>query len=79
MLKTNMITRIFGGIRHRLEYWDWHIHTAVYKIDNRNLHKKKGILPANGLYGKIIYKGVDICICITDSVCCIPKTNNIVN
>ena len=29
----------------------------------------------NGLYGKIIEKWVDICICITDSFCCTPEIN----
>ena len=29
----------------------------------------------NDVYGKIIYKRVDICIYITDSLCCTPKTN----
>ena len=29
----------------------------------------------NNLNGKIIWKGIDPCICITESLCCTPETN----
>ena len=46
--------------------WDLHIHTTIYKLGNK--------------YSVMTYMGkeckrVDVRICITDSLCCIPETN----
>ena len=55
---------------------DQHIPTTVYKEDNKILLYSRG----NYIQGTIItYNGEEyekeyICICITESLCCIPET-----
>ena len=57
--------------------WDWHVHTAIFKIDNRQgptvQHRE------STQYFVITYKGKEseknMYICITESLCCTPETN----
>ena len=61
--------------------WDSHIHTAVYKIDNNStqysvmayMGKESKKEKVNLLYK--VYLLHNICICITDSLCCISEIN----
>ena len=60
----------------KLGPWDWHIHTATYKIDLMTVQPRElcSVL-CNDPHGKRILKRVDMCICIADSLCCVPETN----
>ena len=47
----------YEGMGDRLEDWDWHLYTAVYKqITNKNLHSTETSIFSDGLYGKRIFK-----------------------
>ena len=57
-------------------------HTNIYTLSNIRQITNKDLLysPGNSifsnhLYGKRISERLDICTCITDSLCCTPKTN----
>ena len=53
--------------------WTEHIHTAIYKIDYQQgptvQHKELYSIFWDNLNGKRIWKTIDICICITESLC----------
>ena len=52
--------------------------SSIYKIDNRDLLYSTGNSTQYSVMaytGKESKKRVDICICITDSLCCTPETN----
>ena len=55
------------------------IHTLLYvkQITNKNLQCSTGncSVLCNKLYGKRILKRIDVCICITDPLCCTAETN----
>ena len=55
--------------------------THTHLITKKNLLYSTGnySILCNELYGIRIEKRVDICICIADSLCCTPETNNMVN
>ena len=70
--RTNLWLRGWGGRvvgRDRLGVWDWHVHTAIFKIDNQQgptvQHRELCSILSNNLNGKRIYKRIDTCICIT--------------
>jgi len=67
--------RVVG--RDRLGVGDWHVDTAIFKIDNKDLQYSGRELSAfcNNLNGKRIWKKIDTCIRITESLCCTPETN----
>ena len=44
-------------------------------FSKNNIRSQAHSVLCNGLYGKRLQKVVDICICITDSLCCIPETS----
>ena len=54
------------------------IHTTKYKTDNYQgptvQHKELYSIFWDNLNGKRIWKTIDICICITESLCCTPET-----
>ena len=77
-----MVTRGWvggGGWRDRVWVWDWHAHNAIFKIDNQQgptvQHRELCSIFCNNLNGKRIWKRLDTCICITESLCCTPETN----
>ena len=53
--------------------------TAIFKIDNQqgSTVQHRELCPAfcNNLNGKRILKSLDICICLTEPICCTPETN----
>ena len=53
--------------------------SAIYKIGNQQgstvWHRKVYSVFWNKLYGKIIWERMDIGTCMTESPCCILKTN----
>ena len=55
------------------------MHTILFKIDNQQgpivKHRELFSIVYNSLDGKIILKRIDICICITELLCCTPETN----
>ena len=69
-----------GRGRDRWGVWDWHVHTAIFKIDNQQRqHRELCSLFSNNWNGKRIWKRIDTHIRITESLCCTPETNNTVN
>ena len=61
--------------------WDGHVHTAMFKGDNHQrpavYHSELCSLFCSNLNGKIIWKRIDSCIRITESLWCTPETNRI--
>ena len=64
-----------GGLgKGGLGVWDWHMHTEVYgrtghwgpDVQDRELYP----ISYDGLYEKRIWKGMDVCTCVTESLCC---------
>ena len=63
----------WGG-RNKLGVWDWHMYTEVYRttgqqgpaVQHRELYPEF----CDNLCGKRIQKGMDMCVYITDSLCC---------
>ena len=60
----------------------WKIRIDIYTLLYIKQITSKGLLYStrnsifyNNLYGERILKSVDICICITDSLCCTPEMN----
>ena len=55
------------------------INAAVYKMDKQQWptvqHREPYSIFCNNLYEKKIWKRLDICVCITESVCCTSETN----
>ena len=56
--------------------WDLHIHTYIEQITNKNYLYRAG---NSAQYSVMIRMGkeskrVDICICMTDPLCCTPET-----
>ena len=56
-----------------------HTHTLLYKLDNQQgpnvQHRELYSIFCNDLYGKRIWKGIDVCVCITESLSCTFETN----
>ena len=67
--------------RDKLGGRDWHIHTTIYTENGwvtRTCCRAQGTLYSvlcSDLCRKRIWKGMDIGICITDSLCCTSKMN----
>ena len=65
--------------RGRLGVWDCHVYTAMFKIDNQQgptlQHREFCSIFCKNLNGKRIWKRIDTCICITESLCCTPEIN----
>ena len=63
----------------RLGVGDQHIYSAMFKIDNQQgppvQHRELCSVFCNNLNGKRIWKRIDTCTCITESLCCTPETN----
>ena len=55
------------------------VNTTVYKTGNPQgpsvQHRELCLILCNNLNGKRIWKRIDTCICITESLCCTPETN----
>ena len=52
------------------------MHIPIYNIDNQQEPTSQELYSVlcNNLYGKKIWKRMDTCICITESLCCTPET-----
>ena len=65
--------------RARSAVWDRHVYTTIFKIDNQQgptvQHRELGSIFCNNRNGKRIWERIDICICISESLCCTPDTN----
>ena len=66
--------------RDKFEVWDEHIHTTIYKIGYQQgttlWHTELHSIFCNNLHGKRIWKRMDTCICITESLSRIPETKH---
>ena len=64
---------------NRMGVLDWHVHTATFKTENQQgltvCHNELCSIFCNKLNGKRIWKRIDICVCITESLSCIPEAN----
>ena len=70
------------GGTDKLGDWDGTvIYTLLYKIDKYQepavKSTGKSTQYSDGLDGKTIRKRIDVCICTTESLCCIPEANTI--
>ena len=49
--------------RERLRFVDWHVHTAIFKVDNQQrpavYHRELCSIYCNDLNGKIVWKRID--------------------
>ena len=76
MQKTNL--QLPGGKKGGRIKWeigiDMYTLLCIKQITNENLYST-GNSPVMTYMGKESKKSVDICICITDSLCCTPETN----
>ena len=56
---------------------------TIYKVDKQQgptvQHRELYSILCNGLYGKESEKRLDICIRITDSLCCTAESNTILS
>ena len=54
--------------------WDWHMHTRVYGIVGQQgpavYYRELYTIFSDNLHGKRIWKKMDVCVCITESLCC---------
>ena len=75
-LKISVLNTLFGGERC-LGVWDWHMHTTVYGMDGHwgpaVQHGELYSIFYDNLHGKRIF--IDMCICITISLCCTVEIN----
>ena len=78
-----MVMGVTGGERDSLGVWNWHVPNAMLKIDSQSFwlfpveHRKLCSIFCNNLNGKRIWKIIDTCTCITESLYCTPETNTI--
>ena len=67
-----------GVGKDRLAVWDWCVHTAIFKTGNQQglpvQHRELCSIFFNKLNGEKIWKRIDTCICITESLCYTPET-----
>ena len=65
--------------RDKLGVEDQHVHTTIYKIDKQQeptvQHRELYSILSNNLCRKRIWKGMDVCVCTTESPCRTPETN----
>lgn len=51
---------------------------AIFKMDNEQvpteLHRERYSVLLSHLDGKGVWGGIDMCICMTESLCCPPET-----
>ena len=65
-----------GGIVGESELTQYH--TAVFKMDNQGpitAHRELCSIPCNNLNGKRLWRRIDTCVCITESLCCTLEIN----
>ena len=57
--------------------WDWYVHTATFKTDNKQVHtvSKLCSILCNNLNGKRIWKEIDSGIYRAESLYWTPETN----
>ena len=76
-----MVTKgeMCGGGRDKPGAWNEHTYTTKYvrQIANKGLlySTEDSTLFCDNLYGKIMLKRMNICICITESFCSTPESN----
>ena len=56
--------------------WNRHIHTAAFKMDNQQgpTVKHMELCPFGSLDGRGVWRRMETCICMADSLCCSPET-----
>ena len=67
--RENMVGRGKSGA------WDEHTHTTTYKITNKDLLCSTGNSTQYSVITYMKKERMNICICITESLCCTPETN----
>ena len=64
-----------------LEIWDWHIHTIVYGMNGQwgpaVQHRGFSSIFCDNLQGKKIWERMNMCTCITESLCCTVEINTL--
>ena len=54
--------------------WDGQAHTAVFKMDNQQLHRELYSMLCGSLVGRGVLGRMDICICMAEALCCPSQT-----
>jgi len=62
-----------------MEGWgNGHVHTAIFKMDNRQgltvCHMELCSMLCVSLDGTGVWGAMDTCICMAESLCCLPET-----
>ena len=67
-----------GWWRDSQGVWDGHIHTAMFKMDNKQgptvQHMELCSVLCGSLDGTEVWERMDTWICMTESLCCSPET-----
>ena len=63
--------------RDGLGVWEWHMYTVVNEMTGQwgpdIQHRELCTIYCDNLYGKRIWKRIDLCICITEWLCCMAE------
>ena len=61
--------------------WDGYVHTAIFKMDNQQgptvQHMELYSVLCASLDGREIWGRMDTCICMAESLCCLPETTTL--
>ena len=64
--------------RESLGVWYGHGHTAVFKMDHQQgpavEHRELCSVLCGSLDGRGVWRRMDTCICMAESLCCSPET-----
>ena len=58
--------------------WDGHVRSAIFKMDNQPSptaeHRELCLMLCGSLDGRGVWRRMDTCMCMTESLCCPPET-----
>ena len=64
------------GVRDSQGIWDWHVHTAIFKMDKQQgptiEHRELCLMLCGRLDGKGVWVRKNTCIFMAESLCCTP-------
>ena len=70
-----------GREKDRLGIWNWHVHTAIFKIDNQKgtmvQHREHCSILCNKLNGKKIWRRIETYACVTESLLYTRNEHNV--
>ena len=73
-----MVTRGKDGGRDSQGVWDGHGHTAVFNMESQQgpavQHRGLCSMTCGSLDGRGVWGTSDTCVCMAESLCCLPET-----